>query len=128
MRHKRQSSLWMVILVAVGLSTASAMASDSNWTNAAGGVFNVSGNWSAGVPLPADAAFFDIPNTYTVTFITSPTNASANVTDGNVTFALFHQTYTLSSALNVGDTAAKTGRLTLVNGTVNTNFLTIGNS
>jgi T5SS/PEP-CTERM-associated repeat protein len=57
-------------------------------------------------------------STYTVTFITSPSNASALVNNGNVTFALAGQTYTLSSniGLNVGGVAGQTGRLTVLNG------------
>ena len=72
----------MVILVAMGLFTVPATASDSNWTNTGGGVFNVGANWSAGVPLAADDATFNLNNTYTVTFSNSPTNTRLFVQNG----------------------------------------------
>ncbi len=56
------------------LLASTAFALTSNWTNTAGGNWNVAGNWSNGVPGPNDTARIAAVGTYTVTL-----NATADV-------------------------------------------------
>jgi hypothetical protein len=88
------------------LSPADAPAADSTWTGPGGGVysgtFHLPTNWSAGVPGPADAATFGLPQTYTVTLTADATNRAALFTAGAVTLKASPnnkvQTYTVGSA------------------------------
>lgn len=88
----------------------------SNWTNAAGGTFNVAGNWSAGVPGTLDTAFFNnVAPAYTVTFDNSPSNAAFNITS-NMALTFTNsggpQTYTISGTGSVSMNSS-TSSLTL---------------
>jgi len=48
----------------------------TEWTNAAGGFWNVPGNWSAGVPGPSDNACITLDATYSVTLdVTTTVNS-----------------------------------------------------
>lgn len=77
---RSSSSFWAGMTIATLYMMASSSSAwgqiTTNWTNAAGGTFNVAGNWSAGVPGTLDTAFFNnVSPSYTVTFTNSPTNA-----------------------------------------------------
>lgn len=115
------------LLGLAALGTIDRYAAASDWISTSGGVFNVSSNWVGGVPGAAGEANFDLPNTYTVTFTNSPTNDRFLVPDGNVTFALFGQTYTTTGASHIGSGIPRTGRLTISNGTLAANQLILGN-
>ncbi|MBL0870807.1 MAG: hypothetical protein IBJ18_09560 [Phycisphaerales bacterium] len=73
-------------LLAVAGSTGSALGQFA-WSNAAGGVWNSSVNWSpSGFPSTSTAtALIDLPGTYTVTVQTPITIASLNVANANAT-------------------------------------------
>ncbi len=101
------------------------------WANAAGGNWNVAGNWSpSGVPLSGDDAVITLAGTYTVTLDTSPTVASLTLggASGVQTLSLAAvQTITLSGASTVNasgvlahsvGTIAGAGALT-INGSYN---------
>ena len=65
-----------------------ARAADSSWTGPGNGVYNgafqTSTNWSAGVPGPADAATFDLAQTYRVSFTADAANRALLVGGGGV--------------------------------------------
>jgi hypothetical protein len=52
--------------VALTIFPAAANAQTTNWTNAAGGIWGTASNWSAGVPVAAGTANFNLGSTYTV--------------------------------------------------------------
>jgi fibronectin-binding autotransporter adhesin len=112
------------------LAAAPAVRAQFNWIATGGGVFSTSTNWTPAGPPGAGqvAEFAQVTGTYTVTFTNITTNGSFGVDDGNVTFALSGQLYTLTSGAGVGSTAGLTGRLTLSNGTlsVTNNALSLG--
>ncbi len=99
---------------------------DKFWIASGGGTFGTAANWSlsdggvvgGGVPVAADVANFTLNNTYTVNFGAGVTNTNLDVDNGDVTFNLNRNTYTLtgSSGIDIGLIAPQTGRLTLRNG------------
>src|ERR1022692_3075377 len=75
------------------------------WTNAAGGNWNATNNWSPNqVPLAADNAVITNNGTYTVTLNVSASVASLTLggTSGTQSFALNANTLTLNGASTVG--------------------------
>lgn len=74
----------------------------TNWTNAAGGTFNVAGNWSAGVPGTLDTANFNASGTYTVTLSNSPSISDLSLFGASTHVTLVSsggtQTLTLTNA------------------------------
>jgi T5SS/PEP-CTERM-associated repeat protein len=111
----------------VVLTGATAFAQTFDWIDTAGGLFNDAANWSPAGGPPSDEtelALFDLNNTYTVFFESSVTNDHVSVDNGNVTFALGGETYSLQDnglgarALQIANVAGQTGRLTLSNGTL----------
>ena len=96
------------------------------WINTSGGAFGATVNWSATdggaggatVPGAADVANFTLANTYITTFSAAVTNTFLDIEDGNVTFDLNANTYSLTSlvAVTVGSTSGQTGRLTVKDG------------
>src|SRR5205814_35657 len=77
------------------------------WNNSAGGSYSTSANWTPlGPPGSADTARFNINNTYTVNFTTSPAVSVLDESAGAVTFAASgaSRTYTVTTAtLHGGD-------------------------
>jgi T5SS/PEP-CTERM-associated repeat protein len=71
-------------------------------------------------------ANFNIANTYTVTFDTSPTNPTFSQNAGTVTFNLGGRTYTATAAAVGTDNLGLTARLTLINGDFATSGISIG--
>ena len=109
-----------------------------NWINAAGGPFNVAGNWSLGPP-PGPPGLFDIPifeiggETYTVDIAPGITNSRAIIRTDAVTFDLGTNTYTLDSvaasrSLAIANAGGNVGSLTLTNGTMNVTDAVAGNN
>jgi len=104
-QHRWKASAAVVVAVA-GTSLPTRLASAATttaWTNMGGGSFNVSGNWSAGVPGLADTAQFNILNSYAVTLDINPSITAMSVGGSNVTFAntVSGRTFNISSTLNV---------------------------
>lgn len=124
---RKKSLVSVMVLIGLGWMSSASHAQISSWTNAAGGVWNTSGNWSAGVPVSGTgiAEFQTISGSYTVTFSSSPSNQSLRVNDGNVTFNMVGQTYG-AGLTTFGQFAGGNGRLTIINGTVNSTGLDIG--
>ncbi|MHC4415965.1 MAG: hypothetical protein ACYS0G_11835 [Planctomycetota bacterium] len=91
---------------------------ERSWINPLGGSFHTSTNWDPlGVPGPADTAFFDITELYTVTFSLNAISELLNVSEGDVSFDLSSQQYTVNGVV-VGDKLLDVGMLTLFNGTL----------
>lgn len=115
---------WLALMHA-----SSAMGQTSTWTNAANGTFDVASNWTGGVPGASSTAVFNAtPAAYTVSFTNSPTNSILRVDNGNVTFDLNSNTYSLTGAasVQVGSVAGLTGRLTVIDGTLQSTSANIG--
>jgi len=125
MRTARASrSGWCTLLIlAIGLGSTSAAATNFRWSNPLPGFFSSAGNWSPFTflpPGPDDTAIFNVSGSYTVSFLTSPTNKALFVRSGDVTFDIrATQTYTLTKAFNnafvVGESSGQTASLTLIN-------------
>ncbi|MFT3882808.1 MAG: PEP-CTERM sorting domain-containing protein [Gemmatales bacterium] len=117
----------VVVLICLGWMSSASHAQITGWTNAAGGVWNTSGNWSAGVPNAATgiAEFQTVTGSYTVTFSSSPSNQQLRVYDGNITFNMVGQTYS-AGLVSLGQGAGGNGRLTITNGTVTSTGLDLG--
>ena len=87
MRSRYRMALWVGLgLVVAGYAPGAGAVTTNVWTNAAGGRFDVSGNWDpAGPPGSADTALFNaggLLNRTVVTFSSDPsvTNKTANFT------------------------------------------------
>ncbi len=109
--------LLLALLSCVALPLA-ARAATITWTNAAGGNWNVPGNWSpAQVPVAGDDVVITLAGTYTVTVNVSPSvnSLTLGAASGVQTLSMTSQTLTLAAASSVG----ANGRLSLLNGTVN---------
>src|SRR5256885_8762929 len=124
-RKRLRGRAMIVAAVAALLASGSAAkATDYQWNINASGLYDLSTNWSpAGIPsLSADTATFNQTGTYTVTFANNRSITSAEVDNGNVTWALSGLTSTLTAAtgLTVGFVDGQTARLTFSNGTVTT--------
>jgi T5SS/PEP-CTERM-associated repeat protein len=116
----------LVVIIFVNCLALPAVAADRFWITPTGGTFGAIANWSAtdggaggaSVPGVADIANFTLNNTYEVNFTTDPFNTDLDVENGNVTFDLNLNTYTLTGLLPivVGGIAGQTGRLTVTEG------------
>ena len=127
-RNRRLLTFFLVV-ASFCLVAEIGRAATINWTNAVGGLFNTTANWSSTVPGSADTAEFNLPSaTFTVIFQTNVTNTKFNVDNGFVSFALSGTNYTTTSA-GVGDAigsiAGQTGVLTITDGKI-TGDLTVG--
>src|SRR5690348_7434099 len=106
-----------VALVGLNLAHADAL----TWVPTTGGLFNTPGNWSgvsAGPPGSGDTALFNSTATQTVIFQSDVHLDSYEIENGNTTFQLNQTNSFLSSGgsgLVVGEIAAQTGRLTILN-------------
>ena len=120
--------LLLMLTTFVIAADSTAQAADKRWNNIFGGPFNLSSNWSGGVPGSMDIAEFGLSNfftqrTYTVSF-TGPllppiTNLALDIEDDFVTFDLNGHTYTTTTFLDnkIGSVAGAPGRLTITDGT-----------
>lgn len=121
-RASRSGRCTLLILV-ISLASTSAAATNFRWSNPLPGFFSTAGNWSPFTFLPpgsGDTAIFDVSGSYTVSFVTSPTNGALFVRSGDVTFDIrATQTYTLTNPFNnafvVGESSGQTASLTLIN-------------
>lgn len=125
-------ALRMVSLLSVSLIPVAAHAASRFWITPTGGGFGTPGladsDWSttdggaggATVPTNTDIANFTLNNTYEVTFTSAVTNTDLDIENGNVTFDLEGFTYAATSAIaiDVGNVAGQTGRLTVLDGTI----------
>ena len=75
---RKKSIVSVVVLIWLGWLPSASHAQISSWTNASGGLWGTSGNWSAGVPSSGTgiAEFQTVTGSYTVTFSSSPSNPS----------------------------------------------------
>ncbi|MBT3199840.1 MAG: PEP-CTERM sorting domain-containing protein [Phycisphaerales bacterium] len=110
-RHERKFRL-MALLAAVSLTltyaTEPAHGATVDWSDSFGGSYEASSNWTppspTGGPKVTDDVVFDLPNFYTVTFNSSPTNNSLSILDGDVTFTgigILPRVYTLNDAVEI---------------------------
>jgi hypothetical protein len=96
------------------------------WTNAAGGTWATTGNWSQPLtPTNVDAVEFNLANTYNVTLAAGATAYSVAVNSGNVTYSLARQTLTLTRGLSIGGTSTTPAKLLISNGTVAAASMTV---
>ncbi len=101
-----------LITLAVGLWIGGFYASDAiavpiNWITPTGGDFDDPNNWLGGiVPGVMDDPIFDLPDTYTVTFMTDPNTGPLSVTDGDVTFSLGGISYSVAGNVDIGGSLA----------------------
>ncbi|MCA9272029.1 MAG: hypothetical protein KDA31_03175 [Phycisphaerales bacterium] len=72
------------------LTASNAMGQVSNWTNSAGGTWNVFGNWDAGIPMTTgQSAVFGLGSPYGVSISTiSPTIDELHITNPDVTLVV----------------------------------------
>ena len=119
--------LWCALVLATPHAQAQV---DFTWNDPAGGDFNDPGNWDSFFPGSVPDNFvrtiFDLPDAYTVDFPDSRTTLGATVRDGNVTFDLQANTYTINVDLIVAELANNVADLTIVNGTVEPDNAVIG--
>src|SRR5262249_52494316 len=97
-------SFTLVLLLTTSLE---AYAGSVHWTNAAGGNWNVAGNWNSGagpVPGASDTAFIDLAGTYTVTLNVDLTVAAIQVgaSSGVQTLNGSAHTITTTTATTIG--------------------------
>ena len=117
----------MAALVAL-TSAGPAHAQNRYWITSAGGTFASSTNWSttaggaggATPPAAAEIANFTLGSTYTVNFAANVSNLGLLVGNGNVTFDLNANSYTITNPNGtlIGTTLSQTGRLTVKDGTL----------
>jgi T5SS/PEP-CTERM-associated repeat protein len=131
MSSRRASRLFaLCAAAALNFFPSSAVAVVRRWSNPAGGSFDLTSNWSAGVvPDPADTALFDIIGaTYTLTFPSiTTTNDRVIIGRDNVTFDILTHEYRLTTidhlpatpSVTVGEVAGDNAALHLINGTLN---------
>lgn len=93
-------------------------AADRNWTNPAGGGFGVDTNWSDdSVPGVGDKAIFNLDAVFQVTFGDNRTTDHLDVLDGEVTFSLGGNEYTVTNAFELLPTSTRSPSLTVTGGT-----------
>jgi len=135
---RRTAALWLSGWIALWGVPARVDAVDMFWSNSRGdgsGTFSVAANWTESAPFSSpppdsnDRAHFGMttsaasPETYTVTFTTSPTNNQLLVEDDRVTFDLNSHVYTLTNtsvAVALGTESGRSGRLTVTDGMLST--------
>src|SRR5262245_17472922 len=87
---------------AVSFLPALCHAQTTTWTNTSGGLWNTSGNWSAGVPVAAGTAQFQtVTGNYTVITDVNPTITNLAANDGTVTLNLAGHTFTASGTATI---------------------------
>lgn len=120
------NALGMTICLCPLLLAAKSGAAVDTWQNSAGGIFLLGANWSANAPPGSqDLAFFNLPATYSVSFVANQTNDQLWVDQGQLTFDLGGHTYQLNEnyatqpveGVVIGQTYGNTAALTLANGT-----------
>jgi hypothetical protein len=104
------------------------------WSNAAGGSFGATGNWTGGVvPDAYDAVGLNTAGTFTVTFSGSVSTDRLIARAGSVTLNLGSGSYSLTSgtyegSLIVGRHSGNVAALGITNGTLNTNETVIADA
>jgi hypothetical protein len=98
------------------------------WTNAAGGAYSIGLNWSNGTGVGAgSASLFNLPGSYTVSFLASASAANSFITGGTVNFLGGpSRSYLLSGGLSMSGgmlnvsslNIAATGSFSMSNGTL----------
>jgi autotransporter-associated beta strand protein len=118
----------MVLAILLGNRHDQAWAATDSWLAGVSGNWFDAGNWSAGVPGPADDAI--IPSTNSTTaLISGATGATANslsIDNGGVTVGnISAGSLTVAGTIAVGTFGAN-GKLTLTLGTISANGLSVG--
>ena len=98
--------------------TVSSTADD--WSNASGGIWNTSGNWTNGTPGGTTDAYVQLEDTYTVTINDNPSIHSLTISDPNATVTDDGNTVTLTSGLTIDAGATFDGSGT-ISGAVDNN-------
>ncbi len=106
-------------------AAGAACAGGIDWINAAGGMWGVDGNWSAGLPESLDAVNFHLAGAYTVTLDGDYDTREVSLRHGDVTFDLGGFTHTTNvgpgewpiTSLIIGDIAGQSNA-TFLNGTL----------
>jgi hypothetical protein len=89
------------------------------WTNAAGGVWATTSNWSQPItPTSADAVEFNLASSYIVNFAAPANVYSVAINNGNVKYVLANQRLTIANGLSIGGTSAAPAKLSISGGTV----------
>src|SRR5438552_23565 len=86
LRSKARHAIVCAAVSTLGLASRT-YADVDNWTNTAGGTFNVAGNWNPTAPGTASTAVFGQSATYTVTVTASQTIGQLSFSTGNVQMA-----------------------------------------
>lgn len=112
--------------LAAGFAAASAQAQTLNWNNAAGGPASTAANWNpAQLPTAASSLFFNLNNTYTVTW-----NASAAASNqheynrGNVTLSI-SSPHSITGQFKVARASTNVAAATLLTGRLNVGTFTV---
>lgn len=132
---RRSSSRMGIVLTlfVMAFSCNLVSADDRSWSNAGGGVFGNSLNWTPNaVPDSGDVAIFNLGATYTVNFAQHHTNQRALIRSGVVTFDLAGHTYSLTQtgttnpSIVVGQANGDVADLQILNGTLSGSTSMIG--
>lgn len=112
--------------LAAGFAAAGAQAQTLSWNNVAGGPASTAANWTpAQVPTAANSLFFNLNNTYTVTW-----NASAAASNqheynrGNVTLSI-SSPHSITSQFKVARASTNVAAATLLTGRLNVGTFTV---
>ena len=132
-RLRQLSKTVLIGFVSLNALTETGFGQNISWTNAAGGPYLTASNWNpAGPPTTGQNAVFGLPNTYTVSFGSSPTIRSTTVNNGDVTINLNGFTFGMNpvpTAFGVGVGGATPTSLTVTrNGTINASLEVFGSS
>ena len=102
--------------------TIAVMASSTadDWSNASGGIWNSTGDWTNSIPGTATNAYIQLDHTYTVTINDNPSIHSLTISDPNATVTDDGNTVTLTNGLTIDAGATFDGSGT-VSGVVDNN-------
>jgi hypothetical protein len=97
--------LYCVLALAAIDSVSKANAETMAWAVPGGGFFHISGNWNPqSVPGPSDTALFNLQGQHAIGFSDDTATDAAQISAGEVTFALGGQTYSLlRNTTNIND-------------------------
>ena len=138
-RFRREASLATAVVVAgslgltgaalIGVTPAAAATCGTSWTNAAGGAWNVTGNWSGGVPTGSTNACIgaggaSVTGTYTVTITGNANTASLLLGGSSGTQTLSVSTGTANLNIGAASTINANGVLALDSTDGSDSFLT----
>jgi hypothetical protein len=85
-RRLRLAAIVLSSVSVPAISSTTVFGQNSNWTNAAGGLYHTPSNWSLGIPGPTGTAQFNLGGAYTVTLDADATMGTLQAPAGTITF------------------------------------------